>query len=68
MVKITKITLIGDGGVGKTALRERFMGQGFAAEYLMTIGADFGVKNLSIGAECGARSVLPGRRGSPVGL
>ncbi|MHA1207584.1 MAG: Rab family GTPase [Candidatus Hodarchaeales archaeon] len=36
-----KIVLIGDGGVGKTALRRAWLGEGFKTEYLMTIGADF---------------------------
>ena len=41
--KILKILLIGDGAVGKTALRERFLGQGFKTDYLMTVGADFAI-------------------------
>jgi len=36
-----KISLLGDGAVGKTSLRERFMGRGFRKEHMMTIGADF---------------------------
>lgn len=36
-----KVTLLGDGAVGKTSLRNRFMGKGFRMEHLMTIGADF---------------------------
>ncbi len=36
-----KISLLGDGAVGKTSLRERFMGRGFRSEHMMTIGADF---------------------------
>lgn len=38
---VYKIALIGDGGVGKTAIRERYLGREFKAEYLLTIGADF---------------------------
>ena len=38
---LIKIALIGDGAVGKTALRERFIGHDFKSNYLMTIGADF---------------------------
>ncbi len=45
---LIKIALLGDGAVGKTALRNRFMGQGFAGDYIMTIGADFCVKSLQI--------------------
>ena len=36
-----KITLLGDGAVGKTSLRQRFMGARFPKNYLITIGADF---------------------------
>jgi small GTP-binding protein len=37
--------LIGDGGVGKTAIRERYLGQGFESQYVMTIGADFAMQD-----------------------
>jgi small GTP-binding protein len=43
-----KIVLIGDGGVGKTALRRAWLGEGFKTEYLMTIGADFASQELNI--------------------
>jgi len=36
-----KITLLGDGAVGKTNLRRNYLGQGFTQDHLMTIGADF---------------------------
>ncbi len=42
-----KIVVIGDGAVGKTSLRRRFLGQGFNASYLETLGADFAVKHIS---------------------
>jgi small GTP-binding protein len=35
-----KICLIGDGGVGKTAIVERFLGNGFASTYNLTIGTN----------------------------
>ena len=38
---VFKVALIGDGGVGKTAIRERYLGKNFNPEYLLTIGADF---------------------------
>ena len=38
--------MLGDGGVGKTALRLRFMGHGFQSSYLSTIGADFALKEV----------------------
>ncbi|MHA2233008.1 MAG: GTP-binding protein [Candidatus Hodarchaeales archaeon] len=50
MVVLFKCVLIGDGGVGKTALRERFLGKGFKANYLITIGADFALATKQIGA------------------
>lgn len=36
-----KILLCGDGAVGKTAIREQYMGRGFEGSYMKTIGADF---------------------------
>ncbi|MHA2295479.1 MAG: GTP-binding protein [Candidatus Hodarchaeales archaeon] len=45
---LMKIVLAGDGAVGKTALRERYLGKGFQAKYLMTIGADFALKESKI--------------------
>ncbi|MCH8908629.1 MAG: GTP-binding protein [Candidatus Heimdallarchaeota archaeon] len=41
---VIKVTLIGDAAVGKTSLRNRFMGKGFRGDHLMTIAADFAVK------------------------
>ena len=38
---VWKVILCGDGFTGKTALRKRYMGQGFSFSYLSTIGADF---------------------------
>jgi len=46
--KIFKITLLGDGSVGKTSLRKSYLGEGFKDGYSMTIGADFLVKHLQI--------------------
>ena len=43
-----KVVLIGDGGVGKTALRKKFMGEGFSGAYIMTIGADFAIKSIKL--------------------
>jgi len=39
-----KIVLIGDGGVGKTSIARRYLGEGFTQEYIKTIGANFYVK------------------------
>ena len=41
-----KIVLIGDGAVGKTSLRRTFMGKSFRENYILTIGADFSIKDL----------------------
>ena len=43
-----KIVLTGDGSVGKTALRQRYLGRGFKSQYMMTIGADFAIKDTEI--------------------
>lgn len=43
-----KILLTGDGAVGKTSIRERYMGKGFSGDYLKTIGADFASKKMTI--------------------
>ncbi|MFX0210271.1 MAG: Rab family GTPase [Candidatus Hodarchaeota archaeon] len=45
---LVKIVLAGDGAVGKTTLRRRYLGEGFQASYLMTIGADFAVKTVEV--------------------
>jgi small GTP-binding protein len=52
-VPLYKITLLGDGAVGKTALRDRFMGKSFTADYMMTIGADFATKQVELGPQYG---------------
>ncbi len=46
-----KVVLIGDGAVGKTAIRERYLGHGYSGQYLGTIGADFAAKEEKIGAK-----------------
>ena len=48
---LVKIVLAGDGAVGKTTLRRRYLGEGFQASYLMTIGADFAVKSVDVGGK-----------------
>ncbi|MFW9991644.1 MAG: Rab family GTPase [Candidatus Odinarchaeota archaeon] len=39
-----KMVLAGDGAVGKTSLRMQYLGYGFKAQYLETVGADFALK------------------------
>lgn len=48
---VYKVVLIGEGGVGKTNLRRRYMGEGFVAEYLNTVGADFAYFSESVGQD-----------------
>ncbi|MHA1990647.1 MAG: GTP-binding protein [Candidatus Hodarchaeales archaeon] len=43
-----KIVLCGDGYVGKTALRRRYMGVGFNPSYFMTLGADLSLQSISL--------------------
>ncbi|MHA1582568.1 MAG: Rab family GTPase [Candidatus Baldrarchaeia archaeon] len=45
-VYLYKIVLLGDGMVGKTTLRQVFMGEGFRETYMMTFGCDFAVKDV----------------------
>ena len=40
-----KIVLCGDGYVGKSTIRERYLGIAFRPAYLQTIGADYATKN-----------------------
>ena len=46
-----KSIVVGDGGVGKTALTLRFSKGFFTEDYKMTIGVDFHVKTISIDTE-----------------
>ena len=48
MVIFMKICLLGDGGVGKTAIREAYIGKEFSPNYLQTIGADFTLRKINI--------------------
>ena len=45
---ILKICLLGNGLVGKTSLRTRYLGEDFNPHYSETIGADFGLKIIKI--------------------
>ena len=44
--KLFKVTLLGEGAVGKTSLRRHYLGESFAKDYSMTIGADFATKRI----------------------
>ena len=52
-----KIALLGEGAVGKTALRERFLGKEFSTGYVMTIGADFAIKQSEVETPTGSKAV-----------
>ena len=54
MAIFKKIILVGDGAVGKTSLRKSFMGASFKENYMMTIGADFSVKEFPVNTIHGA--------------
>ena len=40
----SKTVLLGDGSVGKTSIKKRFIGQHFEGTYMATMGADFTIK------------------------
>ena len=44
--KLFKVTLLGEGAVGKTSLRRQYLGESFEKSYAMTIGADFATKRV----------------------
>ncbi len=48
MAVFAKICLLGDGQVGKTSLRNRYMGKGVPGDYLPTLGADFASTQVNI--------------------
>lgn len=43
-----KLTLLGEGGVGKTSLRRTFLGETFREDYILTMGSDFASKKISL--------------------
>lgn len=43
-----KITMLGDGAVGKTAMTTRFTQESFDSDYKRTIGSDFVIKRIDI--------------------
>lgn len=44
---ISKVVLLGEGAVGKSTIRERYLGIDFRQAYLQTIGADYTIKEQS---------------------
>lgn len=47
---IYKVVLVGDGNVGKTSLVRRFCNERFEATRILTIGVDFQIKTVRLGA------------------
>jgi len=45
---MVKIVLIGDAAVGKTSIRQRYLGKGFQREHIATLGADFAATTRNI--------------------
>ncbi|MFX0061212.1 MAG: GTP-binding protein [Candidatus Hermodarchaeota archaeon] len=43
-----KVVLLGDGAVGKTTLKLRYMEKGFRERYMPTLGADITIKTISV--------------------
>ncbi len=48
MVKTFKVLIIGEGAVGKTSIATRYTTGGFKESHLMTVGANFMLKNLEL--------------------
>lgn len=45
---LQKVIILGDSGVGKTSLMQRYVSAKFASQYKATIGADFSTKDVSV--------------------
>jgi Ras-related protein Rab-7A len=45
---LLKIIILGDSGVGKTSIMNRFVNQKFSLQYKSTIGADFLTKEMLV--------------------
>jgi len=43
-----KVTIIGDGGVGKTSILRRYMSNTFEANYISTLGVDYSSKEMKV--------------------
>ncbi len=54
---LAKMCILGDGNVGKTALRNRYMGKSFSTDYLPTLGADFASIEVNVPFPTGEKSI-----------
>lgn len=62
---IFKLSLLGDGSVGKTSLRHRYLGKEFSTSYLATLGADFAIKEVYYGNQLTVRYQIWDLAGQP---
>merc|ERR1712000_433385 len=46
---LLKVVLLGDSGVGKTSLMDRYVNKNYTSQYKATIGADFLTKEVEVG-------------------
>lgn len=60
-----KICLIGDGYVGKTSIRRKYLGQGFRSNYIPSLGVDFAQKTVMYDDEESVRLVIWDIAGQP---
>ncbi|MFX1558968.1 MAG: GTP-binding protein [Promethearchaeota archaeon] len=60
-----KICLIGDGYVGKTSIRRKYLGQGFRSNYIPSLGVDFAQKTVMYNDEEPVRLVIWDIAGQP---
>jgi len=49
--KLLKVILLGDSGVGKSSLMNRYVNESFITEYKATIGADFLTKHIQLDSD-----------------
>lgn len=60
-----KICLIGDGYVGKTSIRRKYLGQGFRSNYIPSLGVDFAQKTVMYNDDETVRLVIWDIAGQP---
>jgi Ras-related protein Rab-8A len=60
-----KICLIGDGYVGKTSIRRKYLGQGFRSNYIPSLGVDFAQKTVMLPDDETVRLVIWDIAGQP---
>lgn len=60
-----KICLIGDGYVGKTSIRRKYLGQGFRSNYIPSLGVDFAQKTVMYNDDESVRLVIWDIAGQP---